>query len=103
MTYHFLPQHRIDLYLAARVAFVQFDDLVLSSPELGQQRQRSDDDTGWSLGLGLDVPLGKSDWGLHFALSHLDVQLGLTNADDGTRAFLELDPALAEVGVVYRF
>lgn len=103
LTYHFLPERRADLYLAGRFAFVQFGDLTLTSSGLGSQRQRSDDDAGWSLGLGLDIPLGESPWGLHFALSHLDVQLGLTNAEDGTRSFLELDPALAEVGLVYRF
>ena len=100
---HLLPDRSVDLYLAARFAYVFYGDTSLREPGLGRQDFRADDDLSWSLALGADVPLGGGDWGLHVELAHLDTRLTLTNLDDGEESDLELDPVVLSAGVVYRF
>lgn len=100
---HLTPDRSFDLYLAGRFAYVFYGDTALQAPELGRQEFTADDELGWSLALGADIPLGDEGWGLHFEVAHLDTRLTLTNVDDGFESDFELDPTLISAGVVYRF
>ena len=99
---HLTPQKRVDFYVAARAAYVIYDDVVLEDALLGRERQNADDDLGWSLGLGLDVPVGEGPWAAHFEIAHLDTVLELT-APDGFETRLAPEPLLIHAGVSYRF
>ena len=101
--FHLLPNHKIDLALGARLAWVSYGDVTLQHPTLGRQSFDADDDLGWSLQLGLDVPFGESPWSFNAVLGHVDAGLELTNRGDGFQNHLELDPAFLAVGVGYRF
>lgn len=101
--WHLTPGKRVDFFIGARLAFVRYDSLVLELDELGRQGFDIDDDLGWSLLAGLDVPFGERGWSLHTVIGHLDTAAEVVNRTDGARAELELDPFYLSLGVGYRF
>lgn len=108
--YHFTPASRVDLHLGAFVALMDYDEVVIRYAEgvplpVGYPHRVSvdiDQDVGFGVDLGLDVPLGESAWSFYGDARYL-----LTTME-GTSPRAELsstdyDPLIVAVGLGYGF
>ena len=100
---HLRPGKEVDFFIGARLAYVHYSSLVLELDGLGRQGFDIDDDLGWGLLIGLDVPFGDKGWSLHAVTGHIDTAAEVVNRADGTKTDLELDPTYISLGLGYRF
>lgn len=97
--FHLIPDGAVDLYLGPFVGFAEIDDVEFQT--LGStQTFNFDSEFIWGAQIGLDVPFGGSQWGLHFGGRWMDLSVG----DNGPQTpELNLDPLLFTAGLAYRF
>ena len=100
---HLRPGKKVDFFIGARLAYVHYESLVLELDELGRQGFDIDDDLGWGLLVGLDMPFGDKGWSFQAVTGHIDTAAEVVNREDGTKTDLELDPTYISLGVGYRF
>ncbi|MEM9558098.1 MAG: OmpW family outer membrane protein [Acidobacteriota bacterium] len=103
LDWHLTPAKRFDLFLGARLAYVHYGSFTLQQALLGRQEFDTDDELGWSVLAGLDVPFGTGPWSLLAVLGYLDADVLFYHRGAGALATLELDPTYVSVGVGYRF
>ena len=60
-----------------------------------------DTDTGWGVILGIDLPLGSSNWLLQSNLRYIDTSL--TGSTSDGRFDSDFDPLIFSIGFGYRF
>lgn len=97
---HLLPGGRADLYAGGFVAMSAFDDVIFLT-EAGLREKRSfDDDYGFGLALGMDVPFRPGGaWTFSASARYLlTIMEAEASGDD-----LDLDPLIVTAGLGYRF
>jgi outer membrane protein W len=102
INYHFNASERVDLYAGPLFAFVRYGDVSVRTGTGGVQTIDSvDSDTGFGFILGLDVPLGSSNWLFQSNLRYIATGLAGSTADGSFDS--DFDPLILSVGVGYRF
>ena len=99
--YHFAPGKRADLYAGVWGGFSYYDDIIFSFPgEDFDEILRFDDDLGFGVKLGVDVPFKRnSRWIFTSEARYLTTILeGEIAGQD-----LDVDPLMLSLGVGYRF
>jgi outer membrane protein W len=110
---HLTPNAKVDVYIGAFLAYTLYDNLdfrlqaeipVDDTVEVLDERVQIDvdNDFGWGALIGIDVPLGPSNWGLSGTVEYLDTDLDTTD-DDGDRTSIGFDPLIVTFGFVYSF
>lgn len=99
VNWHLTPRHRVDVSIGGLVAQTKADDVIFLTEIGGRAKRVFDDDIGFGVKVGLEVPLRpQSGWGLAASVRYLDTILeSETPGQD-----LDLDPVVATVGVRYR-
>lgn len=101
--YHFGSGGRTDFYLGPAVAWVFYDDLVLSDPDFGRERLTVDDDYAWGATLGIDINVTSSGrWAFNGELRWMRGSADFRNPE-GERRSVDIDPLYLTVGFTYRF
>ena len=102
LNYHFDSSERFDLYAGPLLAFVRYGDVSVQTGTGGVQTIDSvDSDTGFGLILGVDVPLGQSNWLLQSNLRYIATELTGSTADGSFDS--DFDPLILSIGFGYRF
>lgn len=99
VNWHLTPERRVDVSIGGFVAQTKPEDVIFLTEIGGRAKRVFDDDIGFGLKVGLEVPLRpQSAWGLTASVRYLDTILeSETPGQD-----LNLDPVVATVGVRYR-
>jgi hypothetical protein len=99
---HLTPESSIDLYLGPQLALVNYSsiDYWASPGDLGVSMS-VDDDVGWGAILGLDVPLGDSDWVVNANVRYLNTGTKFSSVNFALDS--NYDPIILSLGVGYRF
>lgn len=100
VNWHLTPERRVDVSIGGFVAQTKPEDVIFLTEIGGRAKRVFDDDIGFGVKVGLEVPLRpRSGWGLAASVRYLDTILeSETPGQD-----LDLDPVVATVGVRYRF
>lgn len=98
--WHFAPGARLDPTLGVFVAETSYEDVIFLTEAGRRDKFSFDDDYGFGLKVGIDLPLGRSgNWYLTAEARYLQTILeGEVAGQD-----LDLDPVLVAVGFGYRF
>jgi outer membrane protein W len=103
VNYHLGSGGKTDFYFGPAVAYVFYDDIVLSDPDFGREKLTVDDDYAWGLTLGVDVNVTKSGhWAFNSELRWMNGSTDFKNPEGETRV-VDVDPFYLTVGVTYRF
>ena len=100
VNYHFTPTSRVDFFAGGFVGLIQYDDVTFST-EIGQDfRFDFDDDVGFGLQAGVDVPFKEGGpWIFTAGLKYV-----FTGADDqNSNVDPDIDPWIGTIGIGYRF
>lgn len=99
LNWYLTPERRVDVSIGGFVAQTKPEDVIFLT-EIGRRAKRVfDDDIGFGVKVGLEVPLRpRSGWGLAASVRYLDTILeSETPGQD-----LDLDPVVVTLGVRYR-
>lgn len=103
VNYHFGPGRSTDFYLGPVLAWVLYDDVVLSDPQFGRERLTVDDDYAWGVNLGIDVDLTQDGrWAFNSELRWMKGSADFKNPEGEGRS-VDVDPLYLTAGVTYRF
>ncbi|MGB5814147.1 MAG: OmpW family outer membrane protein [Thermoanaerobaculia bacterium] len=103
VNYHLGSGGKTDFYFGPAVAYIFYDDIVLSDPDFGRERLTIDDDYAWGFTLGIDVNLTDSGhWAFNSELRWMKGSTDFTNPDNEKRV-VDVDPLYLTIGVTYRF
>ncbi|MCH9647985.1 MAG: hypothetical protein K0U98_07085 [Deltaproteobacteria bacterium] len=96
--FHLTPSKKFDLYIGP---FIGLADLGSTSYRVLGETQRRNLDAGTVFGgqIGLDIPFGQGDWGVHFGARYMDLNIEI---DEGGPE-ISADPLGIEFGFAYRF
>lgn len=99
VNWHPALERRVDLSIGGFVAQTKPEDVIFLTEIGGREKRVFDDDIGFGVKVGLEVPLRpRSGWGLAASVRYLDTILeSETPGQD-----LDLDPVVVTVGVRYR-
>ncbi len=105
---HLTPTKRLDLYVGPVVGWLPSSDYVVEIRGTFidglPYRIPTDEAFVWGAQVGLDVPLGASSAFFTSRLTYLQAEIDMDfGVDDGGSAPLNLDPAILQVGLGYRF
>ncbi len=102
VNYHFTPESRADLHAGVLVAMSTFDGVIFLTEEGLREKRPFDDDVGFGLGIGVDIPFGASSrWSFNARIRYLIVIMEAESASGGRD--LDLDPLIPSIGIGYRF
>lgn len=102
LNYHFLSGDSVDLFAGPFLAAVQYGDVSVQTGVGGVVTTESvDSDTGWGVVLGIDVPLGSSNWLFQSNLRYIDTNMKGTSSDGPFDS--DFDPLIFSIGFGYRF
>jgi outer membrane protein W len=73
--FHALKDKKVDLYFGAQIAWVTYGDLTIDASQ-GGGNQNLTTDFGYGALIGLDIPFGKSAWGLSMQARYLKTKAG---------------------------
>ena len=100
--YHFTPDRRTDVFTGIVVAMSTFDGVVFLTEQGLREKRPFDDDVGFGLLVGVDIPLGsESRWTVNATVRYLLVIMEAESASGG-RDF-DLHPIIPSIGIGYRF
>ena len=103
VNYHLGSGGKTDFYFGPAVAYVFYDDVVLSVPDFGTERLTVEDDYAWGLTLGIDVSVSKSGhWALNSELRWMKGSTDFKNPEGEARE-VDVDPLYLTLGLTYRF
>lgn len=94
--FHLSPNSKVDFYVGPFIGFAEVDDTSYRVLGETQNRTFGDDFLVGAL-LGLDIPFGSKDWGLHLGARFMDF------AVDGTDGEFAIDPLTTEFGFFWSF
>jgi hypothetical protein len=98
--WHFAPGRRADASLGAFLAQTTFDDVIFLTEAGRREKLTFDDDYGFGIKLGVDLPVRRDGpWVLSADLRYLVTIMESEVAGQD----LELDPLIVSLGVGYRF
>jgi len=102
LNFHLTPGHRIDLYAGPQLVLSRFSGVErLASIGHGGATTSTDDDLGWGVIFGLDLPLGGHGWLIQTNLRYIDTDLKSSGSDISFNK--SFDPVIFSVGFGYRF
>ena len=100
--YHFTPDHRTDVFAGALVAMSTFEGVIFLSEDGLREKRPFDDDVGFGIKAGIEIPLGSARrWNLNAQIRYLVVIMEAESASGGRD--LDLDPFIPSIGIGYRF
>lgn len=103
VNYHLGSGGKTDFYFGPAVAYIFYDDLVLSDPDFGRETLTVDDDYAWGLTLGIDISMSKSGhWAFNSELRWMKGSADFKNPEDEKRV-VDVDPFYITLGVTYTF
>jgi outer membrane protein W len=98
--WHFAPGRRADASFGAFIAQTTFDDVIFLTEAGRREKLTFDDDYGFGVKLGVDLPIRRDGpWVLSADLRYLVTIMESEIAGQD----LELDPLIVSVGIGYRF
>ncbi|MGH9381132.1 MAG: outer membrane beta-barrel protein [Thermoanaerobaculia bacterium] len=98
LNWHLTPERRVDVSIGGFVAQTKPDDVIFLTEIGGRAKRVFDDDIGFGVKVGLDVPLRpQSAWGLTASVRYLDTIL----ESEMPGQDLDLDPVAVTAGVRY--
>ncbi len=94
--FHLTPGKKVDFYVGPFIGFADLGNVGFRV--LGEnQRREFDTDTVIGAQLGLDVPFGAGDWGVHFGARYMDLSADVNGVE------IDIDPLTVGVGLAYKF
>jgi outer membrane protein len=100
---HLTPASRADLYVGPVLAYVVYSSFdLVADPWFLREWFETEDDWGYGINAGLDIPLGDGGWFVTGAFKYLVTTLEASPPDEGVGRS-DIDPMIFSVGVGYRF
>ena len=97
-SFHLTPKSKIDFYIRPFIALAMFGSVDFDTLPAASTTD-FDDETGFGLGIGADIPLGASAWALNLGAQVMDVDAEASGVmHNGT---LDVSPLAAIVGLAY--
>ena len=100
---HMTPEKAVDVYAGAMFLWAVYGDLKFVVPGDGSTFLRGDNDAGWGLQAGVDVPLGGHGWSFSAAIKYMSTNLTFTDVEDGFDFEMKFNPFVLGFGVSGRF
>lgn len=99
VNWHLTPERRVDVSIGGFVAQTKPEDVIFLTEIGGRAKRVFDDDIGFGVTVGLEVPFRpQGAWGLAASVRYLDTIL----ESEMPGQDMDLDPIVATVGVRYR-
>ena len=100
LNYHLTPETRADFYVGAFFGMIFFSDTIFLTEAGRSDKRVFDDDTGFGLRVGVDVPFGEtSPWSFSAELRYFDAILeGEVAGQD-----IDFNALVPAVGISFRF
>jgi outer membrane protein W len=99
---HLTPEHAVDLYIGPQLALVRYSSVDVWTGWSGANSTVSiENDVGWGVILGLDVPLGNHGWMIQANVRYIDTDM--KNSREWIAFDSEFNPVILSVGFGYRF
>jgi hypothetical protein len=99
--FHLTPGRRVDFYLGLFAGLVDIDGTSYTT--LGETFERGfDEDFVFGGQVGLDIPFGAGDWGLHLGGRYIDLSVDVDDELDRGLS-LDMNPLIWELGIFKNF
>jgi len=100
---HMTPEKAVDVYAGAMFLWAVYGDLKFVVPGEGSTFLRGQNDPGWGLQAGVDVPIGGHGWSFSAAIKYMSTNFTFTDVEDGSDFEMKFNPFVLGFGVSGRF
>lgn len=100
---HMTPDRPVDIYAGVMLLYALYGDVDFVAPGLGTAFVRGNNDTGWGMQLGVDVPIGEKGWNFAASIKYLSTNYSFTEVDEGLELEMRFNPFVLGFGVSAHF
>jgi outer membrane protein W len=101
---HLTSGHRVDVWVAPGVNWIDFSDMHVEHPRLGRDVLTTGSDFAPSVALGVDIPFGERGWAFSTGVQYMWAESKETDNPPAIPPIrVDVDPLFVQIGLAYRF